>query len=180
MDVISHWFWGILLTRKKVSWKIAGPMGVLPDLLAFIPVTIISMAQGIERVNVDDSTVTADFHPLGWQLYQWTHSFIFPFMIFLVALFVLRKREDFKRTAFIFVIPWIAHIIADIPSHTLQFFPTPFLHPFSDWMFDGIRWSNPWVWFTNVGLLVLLWFIQHKREKDVQSIDLSADTAALA
>jgi hypothetical protein len=62
----------------------------------------------------------------------------------------------------------------------LQFFPTPFLHPFSDWMFDGIRWSNPWVWFTNVGLLVLLWFIQHKRGKDAQSIDLSADTAALA
>ena len=180
MDVISHWFWGLLLTRKKISWKIAGPMGVLPDLLVFIPASIISMSQGMERVKIDDSTVTGDLNPLAWQLYQWTHSFIMPLIIFIIALYVLRKKDDSSKTAFILVVPWIAHIIADIPSHTLRFFPTPFLHPFSDFMIDGIRWSNPWVWFTNLGLLILGWTLVLKRERDAQSIDLSAETAALA
>ena len=37
MDVFSHWLWGVLITRKQVNWKVAGPMSVLPDLLAFVP-----------------------------------------------------------------------------------------------------------------------------------------------
>ena len=36
MDVFSHWLWGVRITRKHVNWKVAGPMSVLPDLLAFV------------------------------------------------------------------------------------------------------------------------------------------------
>ena len=37
MDIFSHWLWGVLITRKHVNRKVAGPMSVLPDLLAFAP-----------------------------------------------------------------------------------------------------------------------------------------------
>ena len=74
MDVVSHWFWGVLVTRKHVNWKVAGPMAVLPDLLAFVPSLIYSLANGIERPTVDDTTVTSDFPAIAWEMYQYTHS----------------------------------------------------------------------------------------------------------
>ena len=74
MDVVSHWFWGVLVTRKHVNWKVAGPMAVLPDLLAFIPSLVYSLANGIERPTVDDTTVTSDFPAIAWEMYQYTHS----------------------------------------------------------------------------------------------------------
>ena len=45
MDVFSHWLWGVLITRKHVNWKVAGPMSVLPDLLAFVPSFVYSDAR---------------------------------------------------------------------------------------------------------------------------------------
>ena len=74
MDVVSHWFWGVLATRKHVNWKVAGPMAVLPDLLAFVPSLIYSIANGLERPTVDDTTVTSDFPAIAWEMYQYTHS----------------------------------------------------------------------------------------------------------
>ena len=51
MDVISHWLWGVLVTRKDVNWKVSGPMSVLPDLLAFIPSAIYSFAYGLDNAG---------------------------------------------------------------------------------------------------------------------------------
>ena len=48
-------------------------------------------------------------------------------------------------------------LLLDIPSHTLQFFPTPVFYPISDFRVDGTRWSTPVVLFTNVGVLLVLW-----------------------
>ncbi len=56
MDVFSHWLWGVLITRKHVNWKVAGPMSVLPDLLAFVPSFVYSTMHGLERPTVDDTT----------------------------------------------------------------------------------------------------------------------------
>jgi len=181
MDVISHWLWGMAFTRKKVSWKVSGPMGVLPDLMAFIPASIVGLMQGRDRVHVDENTVTSDMHPIAWDIYQWSHSLFFALLIFLGVWYVLHRRghETPRLLAWYTTIPWIAHIIVDIPSHTIQFFPTPFLHPFSDWMIDGTSWGTPWVWFTNVALLALTWGIVLWRERN-QSMDEIADIEALA
>ena len=134
MDVFSHWLWGMALTRKKISWKISGPMGVLPDLLAFVRAYYFVKSRGHSRP---------------------------------------------AYMAWIFVLPWFFHILIDIPGHTIQFFPTPFLHPFSDLMFDGVRWSTWSFFFPQVIALAGVWYLLLKREKD-QSIVEMADTAALA
>ena len=73
MDIFSHWLWGMALTRGKMSWKVSGPMSVLPDLLAFIPASIYRAVNGISRTSVDDNTVTSDM-PVAWEIYQWSHS----------------------------------------------------------------------------------------------------------
>ena len=97
MDVFSHWLWSMAITRKKISWKVSGPMGVLPDLLAFIPASIYRMANGIPRQSVDDDTVTSDM-PFAWEIYQWTHSLtIVAFLVWLRLLFTSLKGSRAPR-----------------------------------------------------------------------------------
>ena len=45
--------------------------------------------------------------------------------------------------AFLLWLPWYSNILLDIPTHTLQFFPTPVFYPLSDFGVDGTRWSDP-------------------------------------
>ena len=92
------------LTRKKVSWKVGGTMGVLPDLLAFIPASIYRMMNGIPRTSVDDSTVTSDM-PVAWEIYQWTHSFTFVAILYCCAYYILKSKghENPKYMAWVFV-----------------------------------------------------------------------------
>lgn len=106
MDVFAHWLWSIALTRGKVSWKVSGPMGVLPDLLAFVPSAIYGLIYNIERVDVDKA-VTSDL-PIAWSIYQWTHSFLIVLVLFLAAWYILKSREheNPKYMAWMFVLPW--------------------------------------------------------------------------
>jgi membrane-bound metal-dependent hydrolase YbcI (DUF457 family) len=180
MDVFSHWLWGMALTRGKISWKVSGPMGVLPDLLAFVPSSIYGFIYGIPRVSIDDSTVTSDL-PVAWEIYQWTHSLTIVAFLYGCAYYFLKSRghENPKYMAWIFVLPWFFHILLDIPGHTIDFFPTPFLHPFSDFMFDGVRWSTWWFFFPQVLILGYIWWRIIKSEKN-QNIAAMAETDALA
>ena len=183
MDVVSHWLWGAALTRGKVKARYSGMMGVLPDLCAFVPSSIYIFATGGERVKVTDETVTSDFPEIAWQMYQISHSAIWMGLSFLFcwAWFHYRglpkwmdsvfiEKGDARSCAWLLWLPWLAHIAVDIPSHAIQFFPTPFLMPISDWMFDGIRWSTPAVFFTNIALLIITWSLLLYREKNQKSM----------
>ena len=44
-------------------------------------------------------------------------------------------------------------ILFDIPTHTKEFLPTPFLWPVSDWVFDGFSWGNGYFMLINWGLI---------------------------
>lgn len=52
------------------------------------------------------------------------------------------------------------HILIDIPTHSIDLFPSPFLWPLSDFKFNGIGWHNPIVLGVNILLPIsvyLLW-----------------------
>ena len=51
MDVVSHWFMGSGATHGRTKFWVAGAMGVLPDLLVFIPNTFIVG----ERPEIDEN-----------------------------------------------------------------------------------------------------------------------------
>jgi len=179
MDVVSHWLWGTLVTRKRVHWKVSGPMSVLPDLVAFVPSAIYSFATGMERTGVDETTTTAEFPSIAWNMYQLSHSIVISGVLMLVTMAFLIRHPHHRLTSFItspssrpftlaFLIwlPWFVHILVDIPTHTLRFFPTPVLYPLSDAMFDGVRWSHPVIWFSNLALLTGLWgFVLYRERK---------------
>jgi len=189
MDVVSHWLWGMAVTHGKIKGRFSGAMGVIPDLMAFVPVMIISIFTGHRNPGVDNTTRTEDFHPLSWEIYQWSHSAVTVFIGFLltwlylhrygtpkiISRFYLTPMSAVKQAALIWL-PWLLNIITDIPSHTLQFFPTPVLHPISDWRYDGTRWSEPSIWFTNLAILAVVWigviWLERRRKASYQ---ISAD-----
>jgi hypothetical protein len=51
---------------------------------------------------------------------------------------------------------WPLHIIMDIPTHSREFFPTPFLWPISDVTFNGISWATAWFMIANYSLLAIV------------------------
>ena len=191
MDVFSHALWGRHLTYRRVDWRLAAAMGVLPDLFAFIPSTIYRIFKGQASQKIDENTVTSDLPAIAWDLYQISHSFIWTFVLFLLiwgSLEIRLRRIDSTdklpvgkwlktsmspRTAALFLIsPWVFHILIDIPTHTINFFPTPFLMPLSDFKVDGIAWSVWWILTMNgIALLVVWWLLKR---------DESQRTAAMA
>ncbi|MBI2102454.1 hypothetical protein HYT55_01335 [Candidatus Woesearchaeota archaeon] len=56
-------------------------------------------------------------------------------LVFLVV-FLLLKRIP------IYLYAWPLHIVIDIPTHTSNFLPTPFLWPLSSFAFPGISWAS--------------------------------------
>ncbi len=154
MDVVSHGLWGSLAfgRKNKRSFLLAFFFGIAPDLFSFGPFFIGSFL-GIWRrppfstQPPPESAIPSFVH----LLYRPTHSVIIFAAVFLLV-WLIRKKPLWAMTA------WGLHILFDIPLHTEHFFPTPFLWPLSSYTVDGWNWGNPWIFFPNVILLLILYF----------------------
>ena len=92
-------------------------------------------------------------------LYSGTHS-LFLFTVTLVLIWALIGKPMWVVGA------WGLHILIDIPTHSLELFPTPFLWPLSDFKVDGLPWHSPIVFGGNMLLLIAaysLWLTQSRR-----------------
>lgn len=164
MDIVSHGLWGgVAFGRKnRTRFLLAFLFGIVPDLLSF-GAFFVSMALGfVERPNFSaEPPPAADAIPLYVHyLYNVTHSVIV-FALLFVLLWILFRRPIMESLA------WGLHILVDIPTHSYQFFPTPFLWPITDYKFDGMNWSEPFIFFPNVILLALIygiWYAYRKRK----------------
>ena len=87
MDVASHWLMGSGATNGRTKFWVAGLMGVLPDLIVFIPNSFFLD----ERPEIDENTVTADFGWYAWEAYQVTHSLVWATIGFLFTWIFLRS-----------------------------------------------------------------------------------------
>ena len=174
MDVVSHALWGRVLTRRRVNPYFAMGIGIMPDLVAFIPQSASNWINGVDSKRVTADSVTSDM-PLAWDIYQWSHSLFVAGIIFFLLWLFFSKNKTFslgiyrsnssRNDAFFLMIPWFWHILLDIPGHSIEFFPTPFLHPLSDFMIDGVRWSTPWFFFPQIILVLCLTYYVHRNEK---------------
>lgn len=154
MDILAHALWttaaGKLWNRRQpetrrvhVAWTAA--LGVLPDLFAFTWPVVLSIWMGFQtgrEVHPD--------HALAEGLYRYSHSLVLFALVF-GALWLLRKRPLWT------LLGWPLHILIDIPSHSIDFFPTPFLWPLSGYRFGGVSWGEPWFMTLNYSALVATW-----------------------
>lgn len=162
MDVFSHGLWGGITVGRgsRKSFATAVAIGMAPDVIAFGPFLasrLIDQGWGFfshlgKRPEL--STIPEYVH----SVYSVTHSFIVFAAAFLLV-WAMRRKPMMEMLA------WGLHICMDIPTHSLQFFPTPFLWPLSDFHVDGVPWSKPYIFYPDWALLIILygWFIYRKR-----------------
>jgi hypothetical protein len=93
-----------------------------------------------------------EFPRYAQTFYNCTHSLIV-FMLVLVVTCIASKR------VYLPLLAWGLHILIDIPTHSINLFPTPFLWPLSDFRLDGIAWSRPVILIPNVVLLIVVYAI---------------------
>lgn len=178
MDIFAHTLWANAgarganalaeksnLTKEAIKKFYIIPawtafFGVFPDLFAFtIPFifrfyTAIfeenSFAKAFGRPEMVEGGVPNGFE-LAHTLYDYSHSLVIWAVVFLIVWFIF-KRPRYE------LFGWALHILIDIPTHVIAFFPTPFLFPISDYRFPyGIQWSERWFMITNYSLLLIVW-----------------------
>lgn len=166
MDILSHGLWAAapFYRKSRKSFWIAFFFGVLPDLVAFVP-HMFFMILGPYRHPLFTRPPIYAVNPLTFDLYNVTHSFIVFAVVFIIAFFLNKKRPYWKMWG------WGLHILADIPTHSIKFFATPFLWPLSNFRVDGIPWSNPkfliWNYAGLILVYIMLFYLKKRRQKFV-------------
>ena len=171
MDILSHGLWATvgsqvvdLKRKRKLNTWAAFFWGLFPDLFAFGPSFVwiaIGMMSGQFSLNdlprpphelepVPDSRIA--MLQLSSQLYNYSHSLII-FGVVFGLVYLIRKRPVWE------MLGWLLHILMDIPTHSYQFFPTPFLWPISGIKYNGISWGQPWFLISDYSLMLISFLI---------------------
>ncbi|MEK7513106.1 MAG: hypothetical protein AAB601_02805 [Patescibacteria group bacterium] len=168
MDIASHGLWGGIAfgrTSKK-SWWTAFAFGIGPDLFSFGILFVANLlglsfvpsppAGGWSAGPPDPGLIPSYIHVL----YNLTHSFV-TFAIIFALVWLILKRPLMEMGA------WAFHIVLDIGTHDIKFFPTPYLWPLPYPEVDGVSWGNPLIWYSNLTLLALayiVWFLSRRKK----------------
>ncbi len=149
MDTVSHVLWGRGLFGFRGHPWLAFWFGAMPDLLSFGPFFLLNMFQGQWFKGRPPLTVVPDWTFFAYNLF---HSL-------LVAGIVIWIVSFFRRDIAWAMLAWLVHILMDIPTHSKAYFATKMFWPVSDFSINGVSWTRPEIWFSNLaGLLILfLW-----------------------
>ena len=159
MDTLSHALWGKgLFGYRKYRWY-SFLFGALQDLFSFGIYFIHSIF--FSSSPVMGRPTRSEIPEWVYSLYDISHSLVIASIIIFIA-YKINKEFAFPMLA------WPAHIILDFFTHSIEFFPTPILWPISDFKFDGIPWSNPIIFFTNVLLIFLLFIYRRKKSNSLK------------
>jgi membrane-bound metal-dependent hydrolase YbcI (DUF457 family) len=141
--------YGIIAERKKgFDWTIAiaAGVGMMPDFFSFGVYTFERFAN---NRFITGPPALKDMPSYVFQSYTITHSLITA-LVFVIISSILFKKIWPATLA------WPLHVITDIPLHSLAYFPTPFLYPFSDWMFDGYPLVDHLLMATGYWVVIIL------------------------
>lgn len=127
-DIFSHGLWGgALFGWRKYYWA-AFSFGIMPDALSFGPFLLYRFLAGFPITGSSPPEIIPAW---VYSIYNITHSLTIAGLIVFVFLFKINKAFGFASLA------WPLHILMDIPAHTKDYFPTPFLYPLSNFTVDG-------------------------------------------
>ena len=150
MDTFSHALYGKgLFGYRKYRWT-SFLFGALPDLASFGVYFLVLFFSNFQKLQYGRPSI--EEIPI-WviELYNISHSLITAF-VFISIVYFVKKDLSWPMLA------WPVHIIVDLFTHSIEFFPTPIFWPLSNYRFDGIPWSNIYVFITNIILIFLIFF----------------------
>ncbi len=164
MDTLSHGLLALLLckeinnrTKKKLSVGKAFLFGIFPDFFSFTLLFIWGMITlGVAHPPHDISR-TEPIIILTNFLYSLSHSIIIFAIIFMLIL-IITKKYYFE------MLGWLLHILADVPTHSTSFYPTPLLYPINGFAFNGIPWFSFWFVLINYLILGILGIYVYRHE----------------
>jgi hypothetical protein len=156
MDIISHGLWGSVAFGRKTkrAFWLAFFIGIAPDFFSFGIFFLERLLTGNLALDHRGPPDLASIPSYIDTLYNLTHSLVV-FAIVFIVVWLWQKKPCYPMAA------WGLHILIDIPTHGVEFFPTPFLWPLSEYRFDGVSWGHPAIFFSNIALLIIAyaWFI---------------------
>lgn len=158
MDTLSHALWGRGLFGYKGYPKAALIFGAIPDLMSFGILFILNFLSGNFRIGGGPPSLES---MPSWLYinYDISHSFVSAFICIAVV-------HKFRKNIAFAMLAWPFHILLDFPFHSKAYFPTKLFWPITDFSFDGIPWSRPEVWFSNLaGIIILFIYRLNKKNK---------------
>jgi len=154
MDTLSHALWGKgLFGYRKYRW-FSFLFGVMPDLLSFGIYFLFNLIVNPFTMKLGKPELS-ELPDWVFLLYDFSHSFIIA-MIFILIVYKINKDFCFPMLA------WPFHILLDVFTHSVEYFPTPIFWPISNYRFDGIPWSNPYIMLTNIICIFLIFIYRRK------------------
>lgn len=175
MDVVAHTLWTNVVFYAKYAQDrrrryLAAFFGVLPDIVAFAPAFVVMLWQRVfDSVTVSNYLAAyinpSGLHAFAVEAYNYTHSLVISLGVFILVSVILSARAK-KPVAYWSVLGWSLHIVIDIFTHQLEFFPTPFLFPFFDYHNPyGISWAHPTFMAINYACLIIAYLIIWRYQK---------------
>lgn len=181
MDIFSHGFWAGAAykginefalkpkAKKQLNFWWVAFWGAFPDIFSFaIPLLGLLWNWSFRGVNLSDMPGPSSMEPppknILWifnfaqYLYNLSHSAII-FLLIFGAVFLIFRRPVWELGG------WFIHILIDIPTHSYQFFPTPFLWPISGVKFNGFSWATPWFLILNYSLILVVYILFRIRKR---------------
>jgi len=155
MDTVSHALWGKGLFGYRRYGYYALIFGTIPDLLSFGLYFIFNLIFNFSNFKLGKPPIE-DIPNWVFSLYDFSHSIVIA-SIFIIIVYRLNKDFCFPMLA------WPFHIMLDFFTHSKNYFPTPILWPLSNYKFDGIPWSNPYIWFSNIFFIMILFIYRKKK-----------------
>jgi hypothetical protein len=170
MDIVSHGLYGGAAfgrKNKKDFWTTFF-IGMSPDLLSFGIFWVSSFLGFSNAPTFHSGHPDPSMFPQYLQaFYNATHSLVMFLCVFLI-IWVIRKKPYWLLAA------WGLHIIVDIPTHSYQFFPTPFLWPISNFKVNSLSWGDPRIFISNLLILAVvysIWFWYWKKKKKTTAVE---------
>tara|TARA_B100000131_G_scaffold117769_1_gene114738 strand:+ start:178219 stop:178737 length:519 start_codon:yes stop_codon:yes gene_type:complete len=151
LDTISHALWGKALFGYRKHLYLPIFFGAIPDLIPFIPNLFFKLISGQFSFGRPSISSIPEW---VFTLYDFSHSLITGVLIVIIFYLLGKKSLSFASLA------WPFHILVDSISHSKDFFGTKIFWPISDYRFDGVSWGQPEVWFTNLILLIIIFYIR--------------------
>jgi len=156
MDTLSHALWGKgIFGYRKYRW-LPFFFGAVPDLLSFGVYFVYRIISGSFFLKFGKPAIE-DIPVWVVSLYDFSHSLVVA-LIFIGIVFLFKKEFCFPMLA------WPFHIILDFFTHSVQYFPTPIFWPISAYRFDGIPWSHPNIFFTNILCIIMLYLYRNRKK----------------
>lgn len=175
MDVLAHALWagaGVLLARRRwtVTPRTAAAtlaLAVAPDIPHLLPILGWSVFGAGNAATVkgyaiavpgQEPAVPPGVEWLSHNLHCVTHSA----MVAAVATLLL---WIWLRSLWVPLLGWWSHVVIDVFTHSVDYYPSPVLWPITRQGFDGVAWNTPLFMALNYLALAAtyLWLLRSSR-----------------